>query len=87
MAHVPRYRTLSLNCLQTPCAPWDPAVPVAVRDAARGGYRSGKWKGKPKLQGIANRVAETARRYEGQLQRCESEFRCDSWWQVWPLCS
>ena len=53
----------------------------------RGGYRSGSWKGKPKLQGIANRVAETARRYEAQLQRCESEFRCDSWWQVWPFCS
>ena len=53
----------------------------------RGGYRRGSWKGKPKLQSIADRVAETARRYEAQLQRCESEFRCDSWWQVWPFCS
>ena len=53
----------------------------------RAGYRSGAWKGKPKLQGIARRVAETAGRYRAQLERCESEFRCDSWWQVWPLCS
>ena len=53
----------------------------------RGGYRKGSWKGKPKLQRIAERVAETTRRYEGQLKRCESEFRCGSWWQVWPFCS
>ena len=37
----------------------------------RGGYRSGKWKGKPKLQQIADRVAQTAQRYEAQLDRCE----------------
>ena len=53
----------------------------------RGGYRRGTWKGKPKLQRIAERVAETTRRYEAQIKRCESEFRCDSWWQVWPFCS
>ena len=53
----------------------------------RGGYRRGTWKEKPKLQQIATRVAETASRYEAQLKRCESEFRCDSWWEVWPLCS
>ena len=53
----------------------------------RGGYRSGKWKGKPKLQQIADRVAQTAQRYDAQLEDCESDFRCDSWWQVWPFCS
>ena len=53
----------------------------------RGGYRRGTWKGKPKLQRIAERVAETARRYQAQLKRCESEFRCDAWYELWPFCS
>ena len=53
----------------------------------RAGYRRGTWKGKPKLQGIARRVAETAQRYQAQLERCEADFHCDSWWQVWPFCS
>ena len=53
----------------------------------RGGYRRGTWKEKPKLQQIAKRVAETASRYEAQLKRCESDFRCDSWYQIWPFCS
>ena len=53
----------------------------------RGGYRSGAWKEKPKLQGIATQVADTAQRYEAQLNRCKSEFRCDSWYELWPLCS
>ena len=53
----------------------------------RGGYRSGAWKQKPALKRIAKRVAETAGRYQAQLKRCEEEFRCDSWYDVWPLCS
>ena len=53
----------------------------------RSGYRRGTWKGKPKLQGIARQVAETAQRYQAQLERCEADFHCDSWWQVWPFCS
>ncbi len=53
----------------------------------QGGYRRGSWKRKPKLQRIARRVAETARRYRGQIQQCEARFRCDSWYQVWPFCS
>ena len=52
----------------------------------RGGYRRGTWKNKPGVQRTAARVAETARRYRSQLARCESRFRCDAWYQVWPLC-
>ncbi len=52
----------------------------------RGGYRRGTWKKKPGVQRTAERVAATARRYKSQLARCESRFRCDSWYQVWPFC-
>lgn len=52
----------------------------------RGGYRRGTWKKKPKIRRAAQRVAETARRYKAQLARCESRFRCDSWYQIWPFC-
>ena len=53
----------------------------------RAGYRRGTWKEKPALQRTAKRVAETASRYQAQLKRCESEFQCDSWYQIWPFCS
>ena len=52
----------------------------------RGGYRRGTWRKKPKVRRAAQRVAETARRYKEQFARCESRFRCDSWYQIWPLC-
>ena len=52
----------------------------------RGGYRRGTWKKKPGVQRTAARVAETAARYQAQLARCESRFRCNAWYQVWPLC-
>ena len=52
----------------------------------RGGYRRGTWKSKPKVQGYAKRVSETARSYREQLARCEERFRCDSWYQIWPFC-
>ena len=52
----------------------------------RGGYRRGTWKNKPGVQRTAARVAETAGRYKGQLARCESRYRCDAWYQVWPFC-
>ena len=52
----------------------------------RGGYRRGTWKKKPNVQRTAERVAATARRYKSQLAGCESRFRCDSWYQVWPFC-
>ena len=53
----------------------------------RAGYRRGSYKEKPALQRIAERVAETASRYEAQLKRCESDFRCDAWYEIWPVCS
>ena len=52
----------------------------------RGGYRRGTWKKKPQVQRTAKRVAATAAAYKAQLAKCESRFRCDSWYQVWPLC-
>ena len=52
----------------------------------RGGYRRGTWKKKPKLQRIARNVAATAGQYRSQLAQCQSRFRCDAWYQVWPLC-
>ena len=52
----------------------------------RGGYRRGTWKKKPGVQRTAKKVTETARRYKSQLAQCESRFRCDSWFQVWPFC-
>ena len=52
----------------------------------RGGYRRGTWKSKPDLQRVAKRVEDTARQYKAQLDRCESRFRCDSWYQIWPFC-
>ena len=36
----------------------------------RRGYRRGTWKSKPGVQRTADKVAETARRYESQLRRC-----------------
>ena len=53
----------------------------------RGGYRRGTWKEKPAVQATASRVSDTATRYRRQLARCESRFRCDAWYQVWPFCS
>ena len=52
----------------------------------RGGYRRGTWKKKPKLRRTARNVAATAAQYRSQFAQCESRFRCDSWYQVWPLC-
>ena len=52
----------------------------------QGGYRRGTWMDKPKVQRAARRVAATSDRYRAQLARCESSFRCDSWYQVWPFC-
>ena len=35
---------------------------------------------------IARNVAATAGQYRSQLAQCQSRFRCDAWYQVWPLC-
>ena len=52
----------------------------------RGGYRRGTWKKKQAVRNTAEKVARTAARYGSQLARCESRFRCDAWYQVWPFC-
>lgn len=52
-----------------------------------GGYKRGTYRNKPQLNQIANRVDSTARQYGAQLRRCEDEFKCRRWYQVWPLCS
>ncbi len=64
----------------------DPEKLYLAYHEGRGGYRRGTWKKKPQLRRIAKRVAATAGQYRSQLARCESRFRCDSWYQVWPLC-
>ena len=52
----------------------------------RGGYRRGTWKNKPGVKRTAEQVTATARRYKAQIASCESRFRCDSWYQLWPFC-
>ena len=52
-----------------------------------GGYKRGTYRNKPELNRIANRVDSTARQYGAQLRRCEDQFKCRKWYQVWPLCS
>ena len=52
----------------------------------RAGYRRGGWKNKPAVKRAAQKVARTAEHYKTQLARCEAEFECDSWYQVWPFC-
>ena len=52
----------------------------------RGGYRRGTWKNKSAVRNTAEKVAQTAGGYQSQLARCESRFRCDAWYQVWPFC-
>nr|WP_290823102.1 lysozyme-like domain containing protein [Halomonas sp.] len=51
-----------------------------------GGYQRGSYRQKPAVQRAARQVAQRANRYRGQLARCESEFQCDSFYQIWPFC-
>ncbi len=53
----------------------------------RGGYRRGTWRDKPGVQNTATKVTRTAERYAAQISGCQSRFRCDSWYQIWPFCS
>ena len=50
------------------------------------GYRRGTYRGKPALQRYARSVETRAYRYDNQLKRCESEFRCRHFYQIWPFC-
>lgn len=52
----------------------------------QGGYNRGTWRSKPGVQRAARQVAERAARYQQQLDRCESEFRCRRFYQVGPFC-
>ena len=51
-----------------------------------GGYKSGAWRHKRQLQQVASSVDYRARAYRAQLRRCEKEFRCDGFFDVWPFC-
>lgn len=50
------------------------------------GYERGSYRNKPKLLGIAKRVARQADRYAAQLRACERKFQCRKWYQAWPWC-
>ena len=52
----------------------------------RGGYARGTWKKKKAVRDTAEKVTRTATQYRTQLERCEAQFRCDAWYQVWPFC-
>lgn len=51
-----------------------------------GGYQRGSYRQKPAVQRAARQVAQRASRYSAQLASCESEFQCDSFYQIWPFC-
>lgn len=50
------------------------------------GYRRGNHRSKPFVLRAARNVAQRANRYSAQLARCESEFQCDRFYQIWPFC-
>lgn len=52
----------------------------------QGGYRRGSFRNKPQTQQAALQVAQRADRYQTQLARCEAEFRCRRFYQIWPFC-
>jgi hypothetical protein len=66
---------------------WDAKRLYLAYHEGHGGYRRGTFRNKPALDRIANRVDSTARQYGAQLRRCEDQFKCRRWYQVWPLCS
>jgi len=66
---------------------WDAKRLYLAYHEGQGGYKRGTYRNKPGLNRIANRVDSSARQYSAQLRRCEDQFKCRSWYQVWPLCS
>ena len=66
---------------------WDAKRLYLAYHEGQGGYKRGTYRNKPELNRIANRVDSTARQYGAQLRRCEDQFKCRGWYQVWPLCS
>lgn len=65
---------------------WDAKNLYLAYHEGRGGYKRGSYKKKPDLVKYANKVSATAGEYGAQLKRCEDEFNCSKWNQVWPLC-
>lgn len=65
---------------------WDVKNLYLAYHEGQGGYARGSYKKKPEVIRAAERVAGTAGNYGVQLKRCEEEFRCDKWYQIWPLC-
>jgi hypothetical protein len=71
------------------------ALGISYRDAKHlyiayhegiGGYRSGAWRHKRDLMRVAAGVDYQARIYGAQLKHCEEEFKCDGFFDFWPLC-
>ncbi|MEE4279029.1 MAG: transglycosylase SLT domain-containing protein [Halieaceae bacterium] len=48
-----------------------------------GGYERGSYRNKEWLQGVARKVADRSRRYEGQLGRCQERLEEDRGWFSW----
>ena len=65
---------------------WDPKQLYLAYHEGHTGYKRGTYRNKPDLIGIADRVDFTAREYGAQLRQCEDKFKCQSWYQVGPLC-
>ena len=65
---------------------WDPKQLYLAYHEGHTGYKRGTYQNKPDLIGIADRVNHTAREYGTQLRQCEDQFKCQSWYQVGPLC-
>ena len=51
-----------------------------------GGYQSGAWRHNRRLLRVAASVDYRARAYGAQLRRCDKEFRCVGFFDIWPFC-
>jgi len=65
---------------------WDPKRLYLAYHEGYGGYQRGSYHKKPEVVRMANEVNLLARNYGKQLRRCEHRFKCDKWYQIWPLC-
>jgi len=65
---------------------WNPEHLYLAYHEGHAGYRSGRWKNKPDLVRLAERVGQRARDYGWQLRQCEGEFKCDGLLEFWPFC-
>ncbi|MBA2483696.1 MAG: hypothetical protein H0V39_04615 [Nitrosomonas sp.] len=65
---------------------WNPKALYLAYHEGHNGYRRGTYHNKKWLLNVAGRVDRTAREYGAQLRRCEEQFRCRRWYQIWPLC-